>query len=510
MTTATHADSADADLPSATPDSVSDPAPPASRWYGGAVVVGGFFAARIALWATGTRFSLVSLEYPSLWHLLDPAWLKSHPLGPIWDQHTQPPVFNTFVGLVLRWSPFPDGISFQLLYLAFGLASALALNSILRQAGCRWWIAAAVTVVVFSDPIVIRYEHQLTYECLVSTLLLGSIWAALRYATAPNLRWLGAFLAVATTLVLTRAVFHPLWLVVGTGILLVLRPPRADWRHMALVAALPLVLVVGLMAKNEARFGTFSLSSWFGMNLDRMMVDRLSGDEKADLIDDGVMSPQAVVPPFSSYDEYEPYVEDCSADHGSAALDAPRKEEGTINFNYACFVPVYDQAQSDALGAIREKPGVYVGLVRGALVTFLADEPNDVVGDSGPVTVLDGIHDTLAVEVSATADYRDIALPKRIHLTSLASLLALVVAGLWAAVRALRGDRSLLTVGLVFVGFTVAFATAASIGFELWENARFRVPLDPLLFGAVLAAPAELLARRFLDRPGGVGAEAGG
>src|SRR6266540_627095 len=113
MSTATHPESPGAETIPADGDGRDDvapdvtapaaPPPSARRWAGidpgWIVVVAGFFAARLALWLAGVRFSLVSLRFPTLWHLLDPVWLKAHPLGPLWDQHTQPPVFNTVVGV---------------------------------------------------------------------------------------------------------------------------------------------------------------------------------------------------------------------------------------------------------------------------------------------------------------------------------------------------------------------------------------------------------------------------
>ena len=49
-------------------------------------------------------------------------------------------------------------------------------------------------------------------------------------------------------------------------------PPAAvDRRRVVLVTALPFVVVLGLMTKNQVRFGTFSLSSWAGMNLSRSL-----------------------------------------------------------------------------------------------------------------------------------------------------------------------------------------------------------------------------------------------
>jgi len=272
---------------------------------------------------------------------------------------------------------------------------------------------------------------------------------------------------------------------------------------VAVVAAVPFALILGLMAKNEARFGTFSLSSWFGMNLARMVVASLSGDERDPLIADGTISPQAAVQPFAPFEDYAAVgtraVTRCRADYGGAALDDPRKaSEAAPNYNYGCFLPVYAQAQDDAGAVIRHRPGHYVVMVRAAAVTYMSEEGLSAVEPSKPVTVLDRIHDTLGLEIGMTAWYGDLRLPMRVYPTAFLSLVGLVGAGVWAGWQALRGRRSVVVVVLAFVGFTLLYASAAGVLFEVWENARFRLPLDPILYATPLALAGEALARRLV------------
>lgn len=487
---------------------------PGPRGTGRAVVVLGCLAVRAVLWAAGTRFSTAALRYPSQWQLLDASWLRDHPLAPLWDLHTQPPLFNVLVGSVLAWSPLPDALSFQLLYTGLTLVSAVLLHELLTAFGARRAVAAVATVVAFADPVLVDYEHMVLYESLITALVLGMTWACHRYATTPSLGRLSLLLGLATTLVLTRALFHPLWLALAAALVMALRPPRAPWRRTAVVAAVPLLLVVGLMAKNQVRFGTFSLSSWFGMNLDRTIVDGLPLDEKEALIAEGTLSPQARVTNFSAYDAYRPHVPPCRADHGSAALDAVRKRDGSPNYNHACYLPIYEQAGRDAVAAARARPGRYARSIGAAFVTYLADQPTRVVPRSGPADVLDTVHDALALEVRVTAPYPTGGIPQDVHLTALVALVGLVGAGGVGARRAWQQRRSgeghaddpddgpsSRGVTLAFVGFTLLFATTTGAMFELWENARFRLPLDPLLFGATVAVLGEVALRAARREP---------
>jgi hypothetical protein len=390
-------------------------APPELRsvpwWWPVTVVVAGSAFVRIWLTLARNRFEYYQL-HPSVWHLVEPDRLAANPLAPLWDVHTTPPLFNVFVGVVLRWSPLSEETSFRLVFSLGAIVSAVALCEILRALGCRWWIAAAVAVVMFADPAVIGYEFYVAQEALVIPLLYGTLWAVVRYARGPSLGRLGWVLGLATTLVLSRALFHPLWMLGLVAVVVAVRPPPGGRRKVLLVTALPFVLVVGVMAKNEVRFGTFSLSSWMGMNLSRVAVLPLGEERRTELVEEGVLSELALVPPFRKYAEYEPYVSECRSDHGTPVLDDPVKGDGNDkvvnpNFNATCYLPLYRQAQRDAVAAIRAEPGIYARTVRANVLAYLSESPDARFGEpeGRMARALGDLHDVLALEVRATARY---------------------------------------------------------------------------------------------------------
>jgi hypothetical protein len=189
--------------------------------------VAALLAVRVVLWATGNHFSTNRIGPYEMWHLPPPEAMRANPFGALWDQHSQPPLFAVFVGLVLGWSPLPDALSLQMLFTAAACLAALALFDILRLCGVRRWVAALAAVVVFCDPILVGYELVLYHEPVVVPLVTFVIWTVARYATRPRLGWLGLMLATATVLVLTRAVFVPLWLVALLVVVLAVRRPQA-------------------------------------------------------------------------------------------------------------------------------------------------------------------------------------------------------------------------------------------------------------------------------------------
>jgi hypothetical protein len=466
------------------------------RWRGWLIVTLGVLITRTGVWAAGNGFVMDQLYPRSGWHLADPAYLRQNPFGPLWDLHIQPPLFNVMVGVVLRWSPLPDAVSFEILFAAGAVAGAVALYEILVGCGCRWWVAAFTTVLVFSDPMLIFYELGLFHEPVVTPLLLLTIWACLAYARTPTLGRLGLFVGSGAVLVLTRAMFTPLWFL-AMGLVIVIRPPPVDWRRTALVAAIPLLLVVGIMAKNQVRFGAFTLSSWFGMNFERAAIDSQNQEYTRQAVDEGRVSGMAAQRPFGDYKLYMPFVAPCEQRWGTPVLDRPTKPDGEVNYNYGCFVHVYAQAQRDSVAAIRSDPATYARTVRTSTLLYLTDAPYEQ--PSGPVA--DGLrrlHDVLGLEVRTSSavypnGYGDRG--PRVQLTVVVALLGLIALGLWALVAAARGRRTPNVAVATFVGVTILYVTGVSVLFDAFENARFRAPLDPVLFGAVVGGTAEIALR---------------
>jgi hypothetical protein len=470
-------------------------------WWPVTVVAAGSAFVRIWLVLAGNRFEYYQLR-PSVWHLVEPDRLAANPLAPLWDVHTTPPLFNVFVGVVLRWSPLSDEMSFRLAFSLGAIVSAVALCEILRALGCRWWVAATVAVVMFANPAVIGYEFYVAQEALVIPLLYGTLWAVVRYARGPSLARLGWVLGLATVLVLSRALFHPVWMLGLVAVVLAVRPPPIGRGQLLLVIALPFVLVVGVMAKNEVRFGTFSLSSWMGMNLSRVAVLPLGEERRRELVEDGVLSELALVTPYQEYAAYEPYVPECRSAHGTQVLDDPVKGDGNEkivnpNFNATCYLPVYQQAQRDAVAAIRAEPGIYARTVGANVVAYLSETDVRFGRPEGRMAdALGDVYDVLALEVRATARYPGVwSIPGDVQITFVVGLVALLVAAARSVRRRLRSEAGARDLIVLVVAWTVVCTTVISVVADAFENGRFRSPLDPLVMGIVIAGLCELAAR---------------
>src|SRR4051794_3136821 len=250
--------------------------PPAatSRWrrvlLRPAVIAGGIWTVVYGLLCTtGQRFSNFYLTIA--WQLIPEEILRAHPIRSTYYLHIQPPLWNLILGSILRWSPFADGISMQLLQFTFGVLTAALLASLLHRLGLRSWVSIVIALVATCSPDVLLNAFTPTYELPVACGLVALAWAlAGRQRTEARSLFLATLFA--TLVVLTRSVYHPLWLVGVFAVVAWAYRGSIPWRKVVLSAALPVVLVGGWMVKNDVLFDRLTMSSWFGMNLQRAVI----------------------------------------------------------------------------------------------------------------------------------------------------------------------------------------------------------------------------------------------
>lgn len=482
------------------------------------VVLVVFVVSRAAFIAGGLNFRA---NPPGQIQLLDLNELRADPFVAFTSLHIQPPLFNFFVGAVLRWSPFPAGVSFQVLYLLAGLVTVLCVWSLVRSLGAKAWIATAATIVVVLDPLLIRDESALTYETWVALLLAVTAWSADRYFRRPDLGRFVALLAVLVVGVLTRTTLNPLWLIGAVVLAMVMKPPRVRHRTAAVAVVVALACITVPLVHNKVRFDTLGFSSYAGMNLDRITVLQLPQHRLDQLIREGKVSPVAAVRPYSAYGKYAEYFPKCDPRNGNAALDDFEKgDSGRVNLNNVCFLPVYRQSLRDAFAVIRNEPGVYLQAVGVASKLYVGWDDYTIGTDSRLWHDWESIYGTamLRVPVAYQFGHADpLPYPKmmltlkdliRFSITILLALALVLIQGLRGAGRLVRGRGDDSTRSRVFIAFMVLALSVVSVAFDTFENARFREPLDPLLLGLltmwVLQGADGLVARRRSRLPEGV------
>ena len=264
------------------------------------VVIVAFVVSRLLAWWAGVRLDVSLLQWA--WQMLDFDLLRHDLLRSLLYLHAQPPVANLIIGLGLKAEPFPLGLSIWLLAITLGIATPCALLVTFRRLGVGLLLRTVLVVTYVVSPWSLLYEHFTSYEYIVAACLAGAMAFLVGFANTG--RWwplIGAFTLLGLV-PLTRSLFHLGWLVVVV-ILVILTVPA--YTRRALTVAIPaLLVVVAWYAKNLVLFGTFSASTWFGMNVALMTTNALPPAPREVLIARGKLSPVARIRPFSPLDVY--------------------------------------------------------------------------------------------------------------------------------------------------------------------------------------------------------------
>lgn len=487
-------------------DAPGDPSARSARWHL-CIVALGFFGLRIVLWADGLRFQdrlIGQLQ------LIDEPLLRDDPFRAFTSLHIQPPLWNFLVGAVRAWSPLPDAFSFQVLWAAASLATMLMLWCILDGLGARQWQATLATLLVAAGPMVIRNESMLRYETPVTLLVTGSAFTFMRFLARPSPQRLGVFGGMLLAGVLTRSLLQPLWMLGGLllALLFVRRRGALTTRYLV-VALVPILFVVGDLAFLHARFGTVGYSSYVGENLGRIAVTTLPDGDLRRLQAAGTLSDFAAVKPYSPFAVYAGSLARCRPAHRDPALVELTKSTGEPNLNSVCYLPVYRTAMRDSIAAIRARPGNYLGALGQAAVAFVSRSGIDRSPDTTSFRILDDVYAPLLLPAHfryrvGGDDPQPVTAFLRAGMSRLpyyGTVILAVALALWrgatAAARIVRRKVDTTdTDGLrLWIGFTILSVMVVGIGFDFYENGRFREALDPLLLGPLFVVVAELLRR---------------
>jgi hypothetical protein len=439
---------------------------------------------------TGQQFDTAYLGFG--WQLIPWDILSNDPLRSVWYLHVQPPGWNLLLGGLAKISPFTDAITLQVLMAAFGAAVAYMACRLGRRLGLSSRAALVIALLATLHPEVLKGAFEPNYELGVAALVLAFLLAVARLADGRPIRRALMWVSVAlTALVMTRSLYHPLFLLVVVASVAFAYRKRIDRRTMAAVLAIPLVVVGGWMAKNEVLFGTPTLSSWFGMNLQRAVIPVLPLDELEAMHEKGEVSDIAMIGPFGNYGLYEPVVEPCAPKHSHRSLVEPMRttDPYSPNFNYECFLPVFEQAGSDAWAVIKAHPGTWWKGRMWSLRTTVAVSNMPSESDSFVMRGLDDLYSVarvdyrgvLSTEGWGTPIYGRLEASTDFGLTLVAIYLLAIGLGVHSVVRWLR-RRAIEPHELLrlLVAFTVLFTVVVGAVAELGEQARFRTVTDPI------------------------------
>ena len=314
------------------------------------------------------------------------------------------------------------------------------------------------------------------------------------------------FFAALAAVSLTWSLFHLAFLI-AAGLILV--GTRHRIRDVALVAAIPLLAVASWSAKNLSVYGTFSASTWLGMNLANVTTMRVPDERRNELVATGKLSRLAEIPPFSNVRRYRPEVVVPSRT-GIPLLDMETKSTGFDNLHHRATIEISQRYLDDAIAVVRMDPMLYVRSVGMALLVF-SRPPSDHVffdenGNRAAIRTYQrlidqtmngqlhgGRHLFVGERFSATA--AEVALS-----SGLFALLAIPASTVYA-LKTLRDRRSTgldpatvstIAFMVLSIGWLVVFGCAIDLG----ENNRFRFVVEPLIWILFLLMLSDLGSSR--------------
>jgi hypothetical protein len=472
------------------------------------LMVGIFAVSRAAYFLAGVRFDASSL--PVAHHFLDPELLRTRLIESLFYLHSQPPLFNLFLGLVLKVSGHHYPAVFAECYEGMGLGLYVALFALMRRVRVSRTAALGLSTLFMLSPSFVLYEHYLFYDLPLTALLTASclaFYGVLQRQTFWRAVW---FFTLLLLLCLLRSMYHLAYFTMVAAAVLALRW-HSGHRIMA-AAAVPLALVVGLYTKNYLLFGEFSASSWAGMNLSGVTVRALPLSERKEMVVEGKLSPLAMVPRLSPLNAYPARYRRVPGFPDIPALREERKTTGADNLNHLAYIAISRQYLRDALYVARHRPdALLVGWLNSWLCYFRsATDFPPLYGNLSKIVPVNVLYDYLLygkipryqVVLAPIPVYYAPYCQPRLYVFLLLGLPLLLVFGLrlgW------RGSVGPLSVGrdqrilVTYVCANIIFVAVVGNSFEVSENHRFRFSTDPL-YVVLVGLFAEWLRARWGER----------
>jgi hypothetical protein len=434
--------------------------PPATRIperWGAALVVLGFALGRLWYRAQGVTLDWSTITYFD--QLIDPALLREHLAQSLLYMSGQPPLYNVLTAIALKLSPTAPATILAPVFLAVGLYIGLALYVILVRLRIAVAVAAVVAIAVVNTPTFLLYENWYFYPHLNVAWLVGGVAWLAQSRGRP-----GPAMALAAAhfggLVLTRSLFHPIFLV-AMALVTALCVAPALRRRALLGFVLPALLVFAWCAKNLVLFGMFGTSAWASRNLAHSVAGLVGPERVAAEIRKGHLSAAATHDPFEPGDANIALFHLTPKTTGIPILDDVYKSTRSfhsVSYNHWSFPATRGFYWQDVRHLVAVYPATYLrGLLTVALPSYFRPVDDDNFFFRNRVAVPRAAAGFAAFEAS----------PVSRAVFAFGLLLALVAAVAPATPRPLR---------IVLVPSFVAIAWVSLVGLmgELGENNRFR------------------------------------
>jgi hypothetical protein len=325
-----------------------------------------FVISRIILVLSGFKIDMRFLE--TAWQTLDTYYLQHDLLNSIWMLHSQPPLYNFFIGIGLKLAPVNNALLFQLTHHVLGLVATLGIYSITKHLTKNKNLSAIISILFVLSPAFILYEGLFFYDFPVAILLIITAWIFQKFVSTNKTSYLVAFFAMAALMVLTRRVFHLLWFLFFAGFMFYYY--KHEWKRILLACSIPFLILMFWQGKNLFYFGTFDMSSWGGLGFFKTATYSLTEDERRELFESGVTTENI----FFGDDPFRIPLDLSSEDQfNERAIAHPtvselKKKNNTLNYNHYGYIDLSRKLKKEFVSIIKNKPSAYL---KGSVVTSI-------------------------------------------------------------------------------------------------------------------------------------------
>ncbi|MDD4956950.1 MAG: hypothetical protein PHQ61_04810, partial [Candidatus Omnitrophica bacterium] len=482
------------------------------------IIVAAFGVSRILAYTHGLGFYFNSINVAM--QVVDVELLKTDLVRSLFYLHDQPPLFNLFLGLVLKAFPAAYAAVFHACYLVMGLVLAFSVYGLMERMGVKHGLGTCLAVIFVISPSTLVYENTLFYTYPVAVMLALSALLLYFFVARGNTPYGAGFFLLLATVIYTRGTYHWVWFLGVTATVLLVSRKILSYKRVLYAAALPAALIAALCCKNMAIFGepATCTGSWTWMSL--MTSFRIPEEERKALVEEGKLSPLSYH--FHPYGQVEAFYErfsDIVSDTGIPVLDMPRKHNGLVNYHNIIYVIVNDVYRDDVLFTLKCYPGYYLAAVKDSAERFFLPGPSNYYGEGFNEIMLDSlgwyaeIYDKFFL--LRILPYTDkwtylFGHPRYETRHALFWLLVypmimvyMLIAIVRKAVTAVPGDTAGTAV-MAFMWITIMYTMTAVILVSSATNNRYRYPLEGFIFvflGMFISDVARWIKALYRDMP---------
>ena len=241
------------------------------------------------------------------WQSVPVELLRTDLLRSIWNLHAQPPLYNLFIGVLVKLF-FPNHLPvLHATNILLGTLLSGMIYMIIVQLLPHRLLAFGLALIIAMSPSIFLYEAYMLYSLLCAFLVVLNVFCLSWYNTTKSTGALYGFIGSLTILVLTRSLYYVLFLLVALIFISFLIKPE-NRRRALIISSVICAIAFGWCIKNYLTYGFFGTSSWYGMGLWNIAAYGYTHDELRSLADDGVLDPMVVaVGSFSVPSMYQPY-----------------------------------------------------------------------------------------------------------------------------------------------------------------------------------------------------------